>query len=125
LIISAADVSFCADDPTRYESSQMLEAVKLLPPDVLSGPNHKVDAQVQNDGFLNHYTLKSSYETYEVVSTFELKKRVHEIKTITEMKKIDTSSTVKASIVDSGEKTVTGITNLFLHPVDTTKGTVK
>ena len=103
----------------------MIEAGKILPTDVLSGPNHKVDEKVQNDGFLNHYVLNSSYENYEVVSTFGLKKRVHEIKAITEMKKIDTTSTIGESIVDSGQKTVTGISNLFLHPVDTLEGTVK
>jgi hypothetical protein len=103
----------------------VLAAGKILPPDVLSGPHHKVDDKVQNDGFLNHYVLKSSYENYEVVSTFELKKRVHEIKAITEMKKIDTASTVSKSVVDSGEKTVAGISNLFLHPVDTMKGTAE
>lgn len=124
-VLYFAGVAFCLDDPMIYENSQVLEAVKILPPDVLSGPNHKVDAQVQNDGFLNHYTLKSSYENYGVVSTFELKKRVHEIRIITEMKKIDTSSTVRESIVDSGEKTVTGISNLFSHPLDTIEGSVK
>jgi len=59
------------------------------------------------------------------VSTFELKKRIHEIKAITEMKKIDTSGTVEKSVVDSGKKTVTGIKNLFFHPVDTVEGTVE
>lgn len=124
-VFSVADVSFCADGPKSYENSQVLEAGKILPSDVLSGPNHKVDGKVQNDGFLNHYVLKSNDETYDVVSTFELNKRVREIKAITEMKKIDTSGTVGKSVVDSGKKTVTGITNLFLHPVDTVEGTVK
>ena len=124
-VFSMADVTFSSDEPKDYEDSQVIEAGKILPRDVLSGPNHKVDEKVQNDGFLNHYVLKSSDETYEVVSTFELKKRVREIQAITEMKKIDTTSTVGKSIVDSGEKTVTGITNLFLHPVDTMEGTVK
>jgi hypothetical protein len=120
-----AGLSFGAEGSESYESSVVLEAGKLLPPDVLAGPHHKVDGKVQNDGFLNHYVLKSSYEDYAVVSTFELKKRVHEIKAITEMKKIDTASTVGKSVVDSGEKTVTGISNLFSHPVDTMKGTVE
>ncbi len=124
-VLYFAGVAFCLDGPMIYENSQVLEAVKILPPDVLSGSNHKVDAQVQNDGFLNHYALKSSYENYGVVSTFELKKRVHEIRIITEMKKIDTASTVGESIVDSGEKTVTGISNLFLKPVDTIEGSIK
>ena len=124
-VFTFADMSFCSYGPDGYENSRLLKAGKILPRDVLSGPNHKVDGKVQNDGFLNHYVLKSSDETYEAVSTFELKKRVREIKAITEMKKIDTSGTVEKSVVDSGKKTVTGITNLFLHPVDTVEGTVK
>ena len=71
-VFSIANESFSSDTPKNYEDSQVIEAGKILPPDVLSGPNHKVDEKVQNDGFLNHYVLNSSYETYEVVSTFEL-----------------------------------------------------
>lgn len=118
-------VSFCAEGSESYENTVVLEAGKILPPDVLAGPHHKVEGKVQNDGFLNHYVLKSSYENYAVISTFELEKRVHEIKAITEMKKIDTASTVGKSVVDSGEKTATGIVNLFSHPVDTMKGTAE
>ena len=118
-------VSCCMADSANFENSIVLEAGKILPSNLLSGPNHILDAQVQNDGFLNHYALKSPYENYDVFSTFELKKRVHEIKTITEMKKIHTTGTVKESIVDSGEKTVIGIRNLLLHPIETTQGTVK
>ena len=120
-----AEISFSSDMHRNYEASHVLKASEILPADILSGSNHKVDENVQNDGFLNHYVLNSSYENYEVVSTFELKKRLQEIKAITEMKKIDTTGTVGESIVDSGQKTVTGITNLFLHPVGTIEGTVK
>jgi hypothetical protein len=105
--------------------SRALKAGGILPPDLLSGPKHKVEARVQNEGFLNHYVLASSYGNYNVVSTYELKKRVREIKAITQIKKIDPAGTVGESIVDSGHKTATGISNLFLHPVDTMEGTTK
>ena len=118
-------VPFCSDGPGGYENAQVLEAARILPPDLLSGPNHQVEERVQNDGFLNHYVLKSSYENEDVTSTFELKKRVREIKAITEMKKIDTASTIGKSVMDSGEKTVTGIKNLFLNPRATMEGAVK
>jgi hypothetical protein len=125
LVFGFSGLSFSLDETKNYENSQVVEAAKILPPDVLSGPNYTVDEKVQNDGFLNHYVLKSSYEDYEVVSTPLLKKRIREIKAITEMKQIDTTSTIGESIVDSGKETVTGISNLFLHPVDTVGGTVK
>jgi hypothetical protein len=115
----------CTGEPLAYEAPQVFDAAKILPPDLLSGPNFMVGDEVRNDGFLNHYVLKSSYEDYIAVSTFELHKRIHEIKAITEMKKIDTSSTIKASIVDSGEKAVKGVSNLILNPLNSVEGAAK
>ena len=60
-VLGSADVSFSSDSSEAYEDAQVLEAGKILSPDVLSGPNHKVEEKVQNDGFLNHYVLRSSY----------------------------------------------------------------
>jgi len=119
-----ACVPHCLGVSDTYENSQVLEAQTVLAPDVIKGPNHEVDASVQNDGFLNHYVLRSIYGNYEAVSTSELKERVREIKVISEMKKIDTASTIKESVVESGQKTVAGIKNIVLHPSDTVEGAV-
>ena len=38
---------------TGYESLPVLNASKILPPDLVKGPNHQVQERVVNDGFLN------------------------------------------------------------------------
>jgi hypothetical protein len=114
-----------SDEKGVFEDSQVLKADTILPVDVLTGPEHRVEGRVENDGFLNHYVLKSTYGDYEVLSDFVVRKRVHEVYAIKELKKIDTSSTVAGSVVDSGKKTVAGIGRLVTAPVDTVKGAGK
>jgi len=36
-----------------YESAPVLSASKILPPELLAGPNHHVEERVYNDGYLN------------------------------------------------------------------------
>src|SRR5207244_3342689 len=43
-----------------YESAPVLSASKILPPELLAGPNHHVEERVYNDGYLNRYTVNRS-----------------------------------------------------------------
>ena len=52
-----------------YEQRQVLSASKILPPDLLSGPNHRVEERVYNDGYLNTYRIGSKFGTFVAVST--------------------------------------------------------
>ena len=109
LVAGISEPAVSSDQNDSYENSAVLKASDILPPDVLSGPEHRVETNVKNDGFLNHYVLQSTYGTYEVVSDLLLKKRVHEIYAIKEMKKISTAGTLEDSAISSGEKTVEGL----------------
>ncbi len=124
-VVCFAELSLSSNGNRNYEEPQVLKASKILPADVLSGPNHKVEEHVKNDGFLNHYTIKSNFGDYKVISTFLLKKRVHEISVIQEMTKIETSDIVKKSLKESGKKTISGIKNLFSDPEGTLEGAGK
>ena len=37
----------------RYESAPVLSASRILPPALLSGPNHRVQERVTSDGIVN------------------------------------------------------------------------
>ena len=63
----------------RYESSPVLKASQILPRELVSGLNHRVEERVINDGYQNHYKIYSKFGEYAVVSTAMLRKRVHEI----------------------------------------------
>src|SRR5215218_9771843 len=62
-----------------YEPSPVLSASKILPPELLSGPNHRVQERVTNDGYLNTYQIDSKFGTFTAVSTAVLRKRIGEI----------------------------------------------
>src|SRR5687767_4502882 len=67
-----------AAQPT-YEPPATLSASKILPPDLLAGPNHRVEEKVSNDGYLNTYRVGSKFGTFAVLSTPMLRKRIGEI----------------------------------------------
>ncbi|MEC4681976.1 MAG: hypothetical protein VST67_14930, partial [Nitrospirota bacterium] len=41
----------------RYDAPQELRASQILPREMVTGPNHRVDERVINDGFQNHYKI--------------------------------------------------------------------
>lgn len=44
-----------------YERLPAFGASAILPPELLSGPNHRVADAVRNDAYLNHYAVSSSF----------------------------------------------------------------
>ena len=103
----------------EFEKPGTLKAGSFLAPEVLKGEHHTVDDSVQNDGFLNHYIVKSSFGNFKVSSTSSLQTLVGEFAAIAEMKKIETDDTVIASLKQSGQKTVEGVQNLVTDPMGT------
>ena len=44
----------------EFEKPGILKARSFFPPEVLKGEHYTVDDKVNNDGFLNHYSVNSS-----------------------------------------------------------------
>jgi hypothetical protein len=109
---------------TAYESPVVLSASKILPPELLSGPHHRVQEQVRNDGYLNVYTIDSKFGQFTAVSTAMLRKRVQEIDALAVMEQIKGTKEYGDSIKQAGLDTLTGMKNLITSPVQTVKGTV-
>ena len=109
---------------TMYESPVVLSASKILPPELVSGPHHRVQEQVRNDGYLNVYTIDSKFAQFTAVSTAMLRKRVQEIDAIAMMEQIKGTKEYGDSIREAGLDTLTGMKNLITSPVQTIKGTV-
>ena len=108
----------------RYEPATTLSAAKILPPDLLSGPNHRVEERVYNDGFLNRYTVLSKFGGFVAVSTPMLRKRIAEINAMVRMEQIQGTKEFAASMKEAGTDTLAGFKNLVTKPVDTVKGAV-
>ena len=107
-----------------YETPAILSASKLLPPDLISGPHHRVQEQVRNDGYLNIYTIDSKFGQFTALSTALLRKRVQEIDALAVMEQIKGTKEYGASIKEAGLDTLAGMKNLITSPVQTVKGAV-
>lgn len=107
-----------------YESLATFNASKILPPDLLTGPHHQIDATVTNDGYLNIYTIHSEYGDVQVTSTAKLRKYIREIAAVAEMKKIQSSDEFKKGMADKAGAVVEGAQNLISDPAGTVSSAV-
>ncbi len=107
-----------------YEAAAELQASKILPPELLSGPNHRVEEKVANDGYLNTYRIGSKFGVFTAVSTGMLRKRIGEINALVLMEKIEKTKEYTAAIKQAGLGTLAGMKNLVTNPVGTVSGAV-
>lgn len=108
----------------EFETSMTLDATSLLPKDLVSGPNHQVDRNVTNDGFLNIYTIKTPKGDVTAVSTAQLRKYVQEINAAARMDQVRGSEQFMAGIKGKAGDVAEGAKALVTDPVDTVSGAV-
>ena len=109
---------------TGYEPPATLSASRILPPDLLVGPNHRVEEKVINDGYVNTYRISSKFGTFTAVSTAMLRKRIGEINALVVMEKIQGTKEFTDSLKEAGMDTLAGFKNLITSPVQTTTGAI-
>jgi len=120
-LVAFAAASIEAAQPA-YEASVTLQASKILPADLLSGPNHRVEETVYNDGYLNTYKVGSKFGTFIAVSTPMLRIRISEINAMVRMEQIKGTKEFTSSLKEAGTDTLVGFKNLVTKPVDTVSG---
>jgi len=108
----------------QYENPGTLKASQILPKELLSGPNHRVDEAVTNDGFLNIYTIHSEYGDVQATSTAKLRKYIHEINAVAKMKEIQSSDEFEKGITDKAGAVVKGTAAIITDPVGSVSNTV-
>jgi len=108
----------------QYESSTVLRASEILPSNLASGPNHQVDERVDNDGFLNVYTINSRFGTVKAISTAKLIKYINEINAIARMDAVKNSDEFKKGIKQKAGDVVDGAKNLAYDPIGTTSNAI-
>ena len=89
-----------------YEPPATLNASQILPPDLLSGPNHRVEERIANDGYLNTYRVGSKFGTFTAVSTAMLRKRIGEINAMVRMEQIKNTKEFTTSLKEAGMDTL-------------------
>jgi hypothetical protein len=107
----------------QFESLPTFLASKILPPDLLAGPDHHVAEQVVNDGFMNIYTINSRFGTFTANSDAELRIRVGEVKSIARMEDLAESEQFARGVGKAGLDALETTAHLITDPVDTVEDT--
>lgn len=102
-----------------FEIPYSLSASRILPPELLSGPHHRVEELVENDGYMNTYRVRSRYGPYRVVSTALLAVRVREFTAMAAMDKVAGGEQFGKGVLEGGESVLKGVANLVTAPVET------
>ena len=108
----------------NFEPVREFNASDILPANDLSGPNHKVEKKVYDDGYLYHYTINSPFGTVKAVSTATLFKRIKELNAVGLMARVKDLDEFKSGVEEKGEDVLKGTKNLVIHPVDTVSDAV-
>ena len=122
VMVSLLGVVLPAFAQQGYEAPPVLSASKILPPELLSGPNHRVRERVTNDGYLNTYQIDSKFGTFTAVSTALLRKRIGEINAMVVMEKVQDSKEYIDSFKEAGLDAMTSAMSLVTSPVQTLSG---
>lgn len=104
-----------------YEQPPVLSAPNILPPNIVTGPNHRVQDRVVNDGFLNIYTIDSKFGQFRAVSTALLRSRVQEINAMAAMDKLKGTKEYGTAVKESALSAMVVAKDMVFQPVQTVK----
>ena len=116
---SVWSLPFVSPAPEPFEHPYNLVASRILPPALASGPHHRVEEAVRNDGYMNVYRVRSRYGPYLVTSTALLAQRVDEFAAMAAMDKASGVEEFGKGVWDGGVSVVMGVKNLVTEPVKT------
>jgi hypothetical protein len=122
-VVTAAILVAGAAQAADFEAATMtVSASSILEPGLLKGEYYTVKESVTVEGYMNHYNVDSDFGPFSVTGDWALKKLLHEIDAIAELKKMTSLSTgtdaAVGVVVDTGKSVV----NLVTNPVDSAKG---
>jgi hypothetical protein len=106
----------------QFETPATYSAASLLDSKLLRGASFEVKDEVKSDGMFYHFTVESSFGTFEAYSMAALRQLVHEIEVIGAMKQISTDDAAIESLKKSGKNAVAGVRNLVEKPRETLEG---
>ena len=124
MLVTLLGVMLPAFAQQSYEPAAVISASKILPPELLTGPNHRVQERVKNDGIVNIYTIDSRFGSFTAVSTAMLRVRINEINAMDRMDKLKGTKEYADSLKSSGLDTLVAAKDMVFQPVKTGKEVV-
>jgi len=102
----------------------VLQALDVLPKELVSGPNYTLKKEVRNDGFVNTYELDTVYGPLKVESTALLLKRVAEFRALSKIEELKRTSVYLEAAKKAALGPVKTATGVVTDPVGTATGVV-
>jgi hypothetical protein len=125
LFFTAVCIGQTETQPVGYEVPGVLDAYKILPPDLLEGEDFWVDRNVVSFGFNNRYTIVSRFGQFEADGDEMLRIRVHEIKAIDAVGEIKKTKAFGEAVKKAVKSPIKGAKALITNPVATVTGVPK
>jgi hypothetical protein len=109
----------------EWEQAPVFQASSVLPPELRSGAGWTVDETVANDGFVNHYTMRTGAATLAVVSTDLLSIRAQELEALAKMEEVKRSKIYLDAVKKAAVSPVQFASDLVQAPGATLQGTAE
>ena len=111
-----------AQAPAGFEAEPVLNAKDLATPELLQGPHFTVDPKVPVKGFLERFTIRSTYGTFEANGLRMLPIRVNEVEAIAKLDDLSKTQEFADAAGRAIARPVTSTVNMIVHPVETITG---
>jgi hypothetical protein len=121
----AALLGATAPAAAQYEEPSSRAVSAVLPAALARGPHHTIQEPMVADGYMYHYRLDSTFGPFETVGTGALRKLVHELRAIDELKKISGSEAFAKALAGQALKPVEFAKNVVTRPGETLTGVPK
>jgi hypothetical protein len=105
-----------AQAPAGYETEPVLNAKDLATPELLKGPHFTVDPKVPVKGFLERFTIRSTYGTFMANGLRMLPIRVNEVEAIAKLDELSRTKEFAEAAGKAVARPVTSTVNMIDPP---------
>lgn len=114
--LSTAGAQGMSEPPPTFSASQLFQGQNL------TGPNFQISETVQNDGFLNVYTVTVEGRSYRIASNATMTERLKELRALQQMEAMKRTDVYKKALKKSALGPLSTAKNMITSPVSTIKG---
>lgn len=103
----------------------LLQAGKVLPANLITGKNYRIEDNIYNDGMFNLFTLTTDYGAMTAESEAVLRIRLSELNALTMMQEMERKKVFGDALVESVKAPFKGAAALVTSPIETSKQIVE
>ena len=105
-----------------YEKPPVLRAADVLPPELRSGPHHRVEDAVATDGFMRIYSIASDFGEFQASGDEMLRTRVAEIQALAALRELSAGEEFGEALSRTLKSPFVATWNLVTKPVKSITG---